>query len=244
LAQYMKGVILIHGLTGTPANMAPLAEGLGRAGFRVITPLLAGHGTCVENLLKTRLHEWVASVSRAYDELSRDCEEIYCAGQSLGALLTLNMALDDSRSLKKIACMGTPLRLSPLLAMLLLPISHIPPIRQLIRYSKKDWSRSVADGLGREMYKNSSYDRIPIPSVWELQKLQRDILKRLGELRVPSLLIHSKLDKVAPPFNVGLFCKKAINITPKVLWLHRSEHVILLDHERDIVVQEIANFFS
>lgn len=240
----MRGVILIHGLTGTPANMAPLAEGLGRAGFRVITPLLAGHGTKVEDLLKTRLHEWVASVNGAYDELSKDCDEIYCVGQSLGSLLTLNLALDTSRSLKKIACLGTPLRLSPLLEMLLLPISHVPPIRQLIKYSKKDWRYSVADEIGREMYKNSSYDRIPIPSVWELQKLQRDILKRLGELRVPSLLIHSKMDKVAPPFNVGLFCKKAAKVTPKVVWLNRSEHVILLDHERESVVQEVVNFFS
>lgn len=240
----MKGVILIHGLTGTPANMAPLAEALSRAGFRVITPLLTGHGTSVEDLIKTRLHEWVASVNRAYDELSKDCNEIYCAGQSLGALLTLNLALDKSRPLKKIACLGTPLKLSPLLEMLLLPISHIPPVRQLIRYSKKDWSRSVADEIGREMYKNSSYDRIPVRSVWELQRLQRDILKNLSRLATPVILVHSRRDRVAPPFNVDLFCKRAVNVKPKVIWLERSGHVILLDHERDIAVSDIVAFFN
>lgn len=239
----MRGVILIHGLTGTPANMAPLARTLSRSGFKVRTPLLLGHGTCVEDLFRAKMEGWVASVDRAYDSLANECDEIYVAGQSLGSLLAINLALDQRRPVKKIACLGTPLRLLPLLEKFLLPISHIPPIREIIRYSKKNWEWSVADEMGREMYKNASYDRIPVPSVWQLQRLQKRLLARLGELDIPAIIVHSRRDKVAPPFNVELFCKMAVKVAPKVIWCERSEHVILLDFESELVTKEISNFF-
>ena len=36
-------VLLIHGLTGTPAEMRPIAKRLTKRGFNVMCPQLAGH---------------------------------------------------------------------------------------------------------------------------------------------------------------------------------------------------------
>ena len=38
-----RGVLLLHGLTGTPYDVAPFAEALFARGFAVRAPLLAGH---------------------------------------------------------------------------------------------------------------------------------------------------------------------------------------------------------
>src|SRR5438046_2561517 len=42
--------LLLHGLTGSPAEVRPVGEALARNGFRAIGPLLPGHGTSPEDL--------------------------------------------------------------------------------------------------------------------------------------------------------------------------------------------------
>jgi carboxylesterase len=40
-----KGALIVHGLTATPATMAPTIEAMEEAGYVVSAPLLPGHGT-------------------------------------------------------------------------------------------------------------------------------------------------------------------------------------------------------
>src|SRR5216684_2037716 len=42
--------LLLHGLTGAPAEVRPVGEALARAGFRAVGPLLPGHGTSPQDL--------------------------------------------------------------------------------------------------------------------------------------------------------------------------------------------------
>ena len=67
------GVLLVHGLTATTAEVRPLAEDLHAAGYTVSGPLLPGHGTQPEDLNHVRWQDWLQTV-----------EESYCAAQ--GAL--------------------------------------------------------------------------------------------------------------------------------------------------------------
>ena len=50
-----RGVLCLHGLTGTPFEVRPLAEALGTAGYTVEVPLLAGHGATLRDLAATQL---------------------------------------------------------------------------------------------------------------------------------------------------------------------------------------------
>ena len=52
------GVLVLHGFTGNPQSMRPLAQALAAAGFTVELPLLPGHGTSVEDLIPTRWEDW------------------------------------------------------------------------------------------------------------------------------------------------------------------------------------------
>jgi len=239
-----KGVIVIHGLTGTPAVMAPVTEALSVAGFKVVTPLLPGHGTSKQDLSSVKWKDWAGKIVSTYNEFKKNLDEVFCVGLSLGSLLALHLAMTQSNSVKRVICIGLPLRLSPLLEKFLLPVSHIPPIRQIIRYSKKDWKESVYDEKGREMYKNSSYSEIPVRSVWELQKLQKTVIKRLPSLSVPALLMHSRNDKVAPPSNVDYFLRLAPRTKAEVVWFDNSGHVLTLDHEKKPLTEKIVSFLS
>ncbi|HJQ84468.1 MAG TPA: alpha/beta fold hydrolase, partial [Candidatus Binatia bacterium] len=81
------GCLLVHGFTATPDEMRPLGEALAARGFPVRAVRLAGHGTDVADLARTRWTDWFASVLEAAATLRRDVPRIALAGMSMGGLL-------------------------------------------------------------------------------------------------------------------------------------------------------------
>ena len=61
----LTGVLLCHGLTGSPASTRPWAEVLSAAGLTVDVPRLPGHGTIWQELNTTRWPDWFSAVERA-----------------------------------------------------------------------------------------------------------------------------------------------------------------------------------
>ena len=47
------GILLVHGFTGSPAEIALLGQFLHKQNYTVIAPRLTGHGTSVEDLEHT-----------------------------------------------------------------------------------------------------------------------------------------------------------------------------------------------
>src|SRR5258707_12553453 len=63
--------LLLHGLTGSPAEVRPVGEALAAAGFRAVGPLLPGHGTPPEDLATTTRSELVHAAESALLSLAR-----------------------------------------------------------------------------------------------------------------------------------------------------------------------------
>ena len=87
-----EGVLLIHGFTGSPAELLLLGEFLNRAGYTVLGVRLAGHGTSEFELERTNCADWFNSVLDGYALLKSSCEKIFVVGHSMGALLSLKLA--------------------------------------------------------------------------------------------------------------------------------------------------------
>lgn len=236
-----RAVLIVHGLSATPATMAPTMEALEDAGYHVLAPLLPGHGTTELELAATPWQAWARCVQDAYDQLAEQYNDIYYIGLSLGALLGLQLA--ESVKLRALALLATPLHMSRYVRNLV-PLVRYSPARWLYHFSTKDWSHSVADPEGRRAYQESSYGRIPVQSVYQIHDLQKVVRANLHKIHSPILLVHSHLDQVAPPSNVHDLCAAITNPTPDVLWLEKSEHVITLDLERDLMNARIVEFFE
>src|ERR1035438_10198752 len=82
------GVLVLHGYTGNPQSMRPLAEAAAAAGYTVDLPLLAGHGTAIEDLLPTRWEDWSGGAEAAYEALAARCDKVVVTGLSMGGTLT------------------------------------------------------------------------------------------------------------------------------------------------------------
>src|ERR1700748_2360581 len=74
------GVLLIHGLCGTPAEMRFVASGLARAGYTVHCPTLAGHGGSRQDIVGTTWQDWYASAEKGLDALRPECDTVIVGG--------------------------------------------------------------------------------------------------------------------------------------------------------------------
>ena len=88
------GVLLLHGFTGMPPEMALLGEALHRAGHTVLCPRLAGHGTTPEDMEHTDAEDWYDSAMDGYALLTGLTKRIAVIGHSMGALLALRLAAE------------------------------------------------------------------------------------------------------------------------------------------------------
>src|ERR1700682_5690313 len=86
------GVLVIHGFTGSPQSMRPLAVAIAAAGFAVELPLLPRHGTALDALLPLGWSDWSGAVESVYRDLASRCDRVGVVGLSLGGALAVWLA--------------------------------------------------------------------------------------------------------------------------------------------------------
>ena len=89
------GIFLIHGLTGSPTEMAPVEKALRRAGYQTAVPLMAGHGAGHRELLATTWPQWRDGLRRDLRDFAQRCDEVIIVGLCVGGLLGLLLAADE-----------------------------------------------------------------------------------------------------------------------------------------------------
>jgi esterase/lipase len=94
---YRRGVLLTHGLSDSPYMMRHLAAYFQQNGFRVMAVLLPGHGTQPGDLLEVKWKEWARTVAYGAYKLADEVDELYLAGYSAGATLSIYHSLRDYR---------------------------------------------------------------------------------------------------------------------------------------------------
>ena len=124
-----KGVLLIHGYTGTPAEMRLLGDHLHQEGYTVLGVLLPGHGTKPENLNETNWQDWYAAAEEGFKRLEESCSEVMVAGLSMGGLLAIKVAAELPVS--KAAFLAAPIYVQDKRA------PFLPLLRHFIKYLKK-----------------------------------------------------------------------------------------------------------
>lgn len=100
------GVLLIHGLTGTPNEMRIVGRGLNRAGFTVYGMQLAGHCGNEADLNQTTWEDWYKSVEEAAFKLKEQVDHVFVAGLSMGALLSLKLAAEHPEFVRGVGVYG------------------------------------------------------------------------------------------------------------------------------------------
>lgn len=225
------GALVLHGFTGTPATVRPVAEALAGAGFGVEVPRLPGHGTEVADMIPTRFADWSTAVEAAYLALAARCRPVAVAGLSMGATLACWLAARHPGVAGLVA-------INPLV----LPAD--PALVELIRLML-DAGETVSEGVGADLAdpqaQEISYDGSPLAPALSLYEALDRLGDDLSRIRCPVLIMTSAEDHVVHPDNSDHLAARVSGPVERIT-LERSYHVATLDRDREKVATATVAF--
>jgi carboxylesterase len=239
-------VLCLHGFTGTPYEVAPLARALGAAGFAVSAPLLAGHGEDAATLAGTRWQDWLVSAETALDSLraSAGGGPVAVAGFSMGGLLAVRLARLRPDSISALVLMSVPLRLPDWQVAVLRGFSHLPGFLRRSRRASigKRGGSDVTDAHVRD--ENPALVQMPLAGLAELVDLGAVVRRDLSQIRVPALVVHGERDRTVAQSSSFELAGSLASGTVERLWLPRSCHLVAVDVERTQLGEAVVGFLG
>jgi carboxylesterase len=249
------GVLLVHGLTGSPAEMKYIAKQLHHKGYSVFVPTMAGHCADEATLTATHYDDWVTSIRAAIQESASQVNELYVAGICVGGTVGLMAAQLEQPHVKAVAIYSPLLNYDGWSVPFYYPwmrrfrhlLIHIPMIRRMSFAEKPPYGIKsarirkalIGNGAGIE----GTLPSFPAASLYENFRLNDALCALLPQVAIPTLLIHAREDDVGHPRN-ALTLQKLHGGVCEIAWLDDSYHLIHVDQERHTVAQLTADFFA
>jgi carboxylesterase len=236
----------LHGLTGTPFEVRPLAEAFGRAGYAVEAPVLAGHGDTLAALAASTWRDWLASAERALVALSMRTggAPVALCGFSMGGLLALRLARLRPERVAALVVACTPLRLRPWQVGVVRALCKLPlPFARLPRVGF--WKPNGSDISIDEMrHGNPVLPAFPLATLAQLFELMDVAREDLREVRAPALVVRAAHDHVVPARDTQELADALGSPLVERLTLERSFHVAALDVDAPAFVDAATRFVA
>jgi len=229
-----RGILLIHGFTGLPAELLMMGQFLQTKGFTVLGVRLAGHGTSAEDLSHMTRHDWMDSVRDGYALLSGCTEQIFVAGHSMGGLLALLLSME--KPVARLATLAAPMFICEERG-----LKYLPP-REACQGKYAPKARRKLTNVPPAV--NCTYHKMPLNAVHELVDIMELTKSRLSEVRVPLLIVHSHEDHTAAPESADYLYEHTASKEKEIFWLKDSGHLLPLDVDRKKVFARVADFFT
>ncbi len=232
------GILLIHGISGSPYEMSYLGEKLSYSGFNVEAPRLTGNGTRWQDLNQVSYLDWIKDVETSLETLKKRASGIFICGLSMGGALTLYLA-ENHPEIKGIIIINHALLLKNAL------LTFLPVLKYFIPYTRKksgNASRSIKD----KSINLVTYDRMPTGGVYELTKLVKIVKKDLSKIHQPALIFKSIEDSklMGGLRNVEYTVNHISSKLKNIIMLNNSYHIAAMDFDRDIIAEKSIDFIK
>ena len=253
-------VLLIHGLTGTPAEMKPIAKRLLKQGFSVMCPALAGHCGSVIDLKKSKWQDWYGGIAQAFEALKAKHARVYVAGLSMGALIALLLAKEKGERVAGIGLLSTTFfydgwNMPRMKRKLLLPIVLHSPLKHFMHWDetppygiKCERTRAMVHAVleNRDALASETVGifRTSAVTIYESTRLIKAAKKALPHVQSPALIVHSTEDDTASLKNAHFVAKRIASRKVETFFVDDTYHVLTLDKRRDDVAHRMADFFK
>ena len=248
------GVLLIHGLGGTPTELKFIAQTLARAGHTVYCCQLAGHCGTPEELRRSTWQEWYASVEAAHDRLRESCDTIIAGGLSMGGILALHLARNWPESVHGLLLFAPTLKLDGwAMPWYTRALRYVRPTRVRLElelserepYGLKD--ERVRSFVVASMQSGDSgragVFSTPLRSFANCNALVSEVKRKLEHVHQPALIVHPRDDDIASLDNAQ-YLQTRLGGLVETLVLDNSYHMVTLDQQRHIVAERTESFVS
>lgn len=228
-----QGVLLVHGFTGSPAEMLLLGQFLNERGYTVLAPRLCGHGTSPDEMAGTNWTNWYHCVCDGYHLLRNICRRIHVIGLSMGGLLAMKLAM--GYEVEKVVALSAPIHIADQ------NLGLLPPKEETVGMFIRKERRRIA---GLAPCYSVAYNQTPLVSVHSLLSLIESVMHALPQLKKPLLIVQSKKDRTVLPNSGTYIYQNAGSEEKELFWLEHSGHLVTLDMEREVVFEKIIEFIG
>jgi carboxylesterase len=242
--------ILLPGLNGGGLELGQLPNFLNLNGFDTVIPDIKGYlyGTPVDNY-----EAWISQVHNAIDELKTKYKTINLAGISMGATLALAVA-SQRIDISSIALLSPVLRYDGW---------SVPWYRFLLdiayNFGVRNWEYSEREPFGiknpdlrrrvKDKFKAQEISEVGAPLITarhlhEAKGLMSYVTSSLDAITSRLLIVQSVEDDTCTVWSAEKILSDAKSDLRRVIWLGNSYHIVTIDNEREIVLNEVLRFFT
>lgn len=232
-------VLCIHGLSGTPYEVKPIAVELHRRGYRVLCPLLIGHGRSNQALANSRWMDWYVSAKRAFEELSKDWNEVMIVGFSMGGLIALKLAHEKGEHVKGVAALAPAYELDYLTDLKLRLVKRLG-IGKFLPDVKKRTGPDVSDPDVAALM--PSNDAVPVATAVSLMEGQKTVSEIVSRIATPVWIFQGKKDHTVPAHSARRLFSQLKNTNRRLLFYPKSWHILALDVEHHEVIEDVCDY--
>jgi carboxylesterase len=227
----MIGCLCIHGFTGGPYEVEPLAHYLReRTGWLIETPTLPGHGETLQ-LKGITYDQWFHAAEEELQKLMKKCDIVYVIGFSMGGVIAAYLA--TKYPIEKLV--------------LLSPAFYYVNPRQLL----KDIRGMIRDSLRRQLKENPLFVRYktkivstPFTAALEFRKLVNEVRPHLPHVHIPVLIVQGNEDGIVPIKSARYVYETIGSSAKKLLFLPSSHHHVCHGPDRQQLCEEVEIFLK
>jgi carboxylesterase len=225
------GALCIHGFTGNPTSMRPVAKAFAAAGFSVELPLLPGHGTSVDEMITTGWADWTAAAEDAYQRLAARCERVVVGGLSMGGSLTIWLATRHPE-IAGIICINPAVRPQP---------PEVVEMVQAMIAGGEDRAPGIGSDIANPDAVESAYKETPLLPLLSMIDGLAALQPDLSRIACPLQLMSSPNDHVVDPGDSDHLAASVSGPVERVT-LERSYHVATLDYDKAEIEARAVEF--
>jgi carboxylesterase len=226
-----EAVLILHGLAGSPAEIRPLAEFLGKAGLAVSAPLLPGHGTNPEELRKVRYQDWVQAAESELKRLRAHHPVVHLIGFSMGSIVALHVAAHQE-SIASVTTLASPVKMNDWRQ------SLVPVLRFFVRnYPARVSNPEIAKQL-------QNYETYPVPAIHQFLRMKSRVRRLLPRITQPILIVQGEQDRVIAPDSAATLYREVSSTVKEQVVLPKRRHFLALEPGREELFQRILIFLQ
>lgn len=248
-SQNRHSVLLLPGLCGTYRELGAIPKVLEDSGYHVCIADIPGYADDQGPIHWTA---WIEEVERLFAELKHTSDTVMVVGLSMGATLALKLA-ERRNDVDGIVLLSPVLRYDgwaiPWWYQPFLLITHPLGLRNWSYPERPPYGIANLE-LRRRVHKAvqaGTPSEVGSPTIsarhlYQALQLMRDVRLWLQHVEAPTLIIHAVDDETAAPRGTEEILNRVHAEVRRVIWLGDSYHIITVDNEREVVVNETSRF--
>lgn len=227
-----RAVLLLHGFTGSSADVRMLGRFLQKNGYTSHAPHYKGHGVPPEQLINSHPDEWWQDVLVGYETLKEaGYTEIALAGLSLGGVFSLKLGLN--KPVKGIVTMCAPMTMRTTDMMFAGVLDYAK------QYKMQEGKSEQQIEIELEGIRTQG-----MPSLSALQQLIQEVRASIEELYAPLFVVQSRNDEVIDALSAHTIYEESDSIDKRIKWFEHSPHVITLGNEKEQLHADVLKFLN